>query len=451
MQRSWSINTEWASLESGSPEERAAFATLGISAFGTSLTAGHDRLLQSLRTAPFLSAYHFAEWLAWNWWRLRWEPRKSSTEWELSHSVASIGNGYIWPNIHILSDGQSITLVSKPTPDRERTPYRYISDAVSFISTADFENEVDRFIETVLRRLEDCQVTESNLADIWRAVLEERLDEGLSRQRKLEALLGEDPGEVDETLIQRLLVDATLTGQDALEEIAANRMPGRAVPDIGQLIQMTRTHGTDTDPRDRVQLGSNAFTAPSSMPAWKVGVHAAQALREQLHLNPDDPIPNAKLAELYGAPSDLLDDPAGSSPPPDLSLALTESAGSSEHSTVLLRSKWETGRRFELARLLGDHLTHDTHEPMRPATRSSTYRQKVQRAFAAELLSPFRAVDEMLAGDYSMESQQDVAHHFEVSDWTVRALLVSHGRIDRSELDEIDGPSLSNSPIAHTA
>ena len=43
----------------------------------------------------------------------------------------------------------------------------------------------------------------------------------------------------------------------------------------------------------------------------------------------------------------------------------------------------------------------------------------------------------MLGGDYSMESQQDVAHHFGVSALTVSTLLVNHNRISRSELDEV--------------
>jgi hypothetical protein len=42
----------------------------------------------------------------------------------------------------------------------------------------------------------------------------------------------------------------------------------------------------------------------------------------------------------------------------------------------------------------------------------------------------------MLEGDYSMESQQDVAHHFQVCDLTIRTLLVNHGRLDRGELGE---------------
>ncbi|MBW8078870.1 MAG: hypothetical protein GJU76_12530 [Gallionella sp.] len=435
MPKCWSINADWALLESGSPEERAGFAALDISAYGVCLTAGHDRLLQSVRNAPFLSAYHLAEWLAWGWWRLRWEPRKIATEWELSHVMASIGNGYIWPNIHVLSDGQNITLVSKPTPERERTPYRYISDAVSFIPASDFENEVGIFIETVLRRLEDYQIAKSNLADIWQAVLEERQDAALSQQRKLEALLGEDPGEMDETSLQRLLNAVDLTGRDALEEIAANRAPGRDVPDIGALIDLVRNEGVSVRPGDRVQWDAARALNAQTAPAWKVGASAAQSLRAHLRLDPERAISNRRLTEFYGAPSTLLESPAAAeSPRLDLSLMLSERG---EEGRVLLRSKWKTGRRFELARLLGDQVVYATDDPMRPATRSTTHRQKVQRAFAAELLSPFQSVDGMLDGDYSMESQQDVAHHFDVSELTVRTLLVNHGRISRSELDEI--------------
>lgn len=433
MSERWTIKTDWALLETGSPEERAGFAAIGISAYGTWLTAGHDRLLQSVREASYLSAYHFAEWLAWNWWRLRWEPRRSSTEWELSHSMSSIGSGYIWPNIHIVSDGQNVTLVCKPTPERARTPYRYINDAVSILPAAEFENEVDLFIETVLQRLRDCQIGNSNLQDIWQTVLKERQDPSLQQRRKIEALLGEDSGEMDEIMLRHILDNAGATGLEALEEIAANRIPGQDVPDIAGLLELGKAEGASADSRDRITLQNRAPKDPDA--AWKLGTRAAQLLREQEQLAPDMSLTNDRLAQMYGTSGRILEAPTQPTSRVDLSFDLAESE---QRSKVLLRSRWSAGRRFELARLLGDSLLCVTNDPMRPVTRSDTYRQKMQRAFAAELLSPFQAVDAMLAGDYSMESQQDVAHHFQVSDMTIRTLMVNHARIDRSELDETD-------------
>lgn len=430
MSKRWSIKTDWASLEEGSPEERAGFATLGISAYGTWLTAGHDRILQSVREAPYLSAYHLAEWLAWNWWRLRWEPRKASAEWELSHAMASIGSGYIWPNVHIVSDGENVTLVCKPTPERARTPYRYINDVVSVIPAIEFEGEVDQFIGAVLQRLQDRQVPESNLRNIWQSVTEERRDPFMYRLRKIEALLGEDPGEMDEDVLLHLLGQVDATGEAALEEIAANRIPGQDVPDIARLLAMGHEQGIVTDPKDQVSLRTRV--PRDQGPAWRVGARAAQLLREQVGIEPGTPITNDMLSSMYGAPDDILDAPAQPASRLDLSFSLSETG---QRNRVVLRSPWHNSRRFELARLLGDALVYTTNDPMRPATRSDTYRQKMQRSFAAELLSPFQAVDELLNGDYSDEKQEEAAHHFDVSEKTIRTLLVNHKRIDRSELE----------------
>jgi hypothetical protein len=115
-----------------------------------------------------------------------------------------------------------------------------------------------------------------------------------------------------------------------------------------------------------------------------------------------------------------------------MSFMLDESATKSK---VILRSKWEAGRRFELARLLGDRVVRSWGGRLFPATRTYTYRQKMQRSFAAEFLSPFAAVEDFLARDYSIEAQQDCAEHFRVSELTIRTLLVNHGRVEREYLD----------------
>lgn len=435
MPRNWSIEAKWESLETGSPEERAGFAALGISVYGNWLTEGLDKLLQSVRQAPLLSSYHLAEWLAWNWWRLRWEPepRKASSAWGLSHRLASIGGGYIWPNIYIASDGRYVEIVSKPTHDRVSTPFRYISDSNNLITASDFETEIDNFIDQVLQRLDDKRIKKSNLETVWKAVLEERHTPETARLRKLEALLGEDPDELDEALLRGLIHDSDRVGLAAIEEIAANRSLGQKLPSASELLQIGRKEGHDTSLTAGVVFSGNALVAePSeSFAAWQLGTSAAQALREQEGLD-CSPIDNQALADMFGTSVKALESPSGSMPNIGISFDVTEATS---HGHVVLRSKWPSGRRFELARLLGDRLISAIDEPVRPATRAYTYRQKVQRAFAAELLSPFREVEAMLEGDYSMEMQQDVAHHFQVSGLTIRTLLVNHNRIDRSNLD----------------
>ena len=98
-----------------------------------------------------------------------------------------------------------------------------------------------------------------------------------------------------------------------------------------------------------------------------------------------------------------------------------------DRAQVALRSNWETGRRFALARLLGDRLFgHD--EPLSPATRAYTYRQKAQRAFAAELLCPYKALCDFLGADRSEERYDDAASHFNVSSWAIDTVLLNNER-----------------------
>ncbi len=428
MSGNWAISTEWEPLDSGPPEEKACFAAIGIQAHGVWLTEGRDALANRLRKAPLLSAYHLAEWMAWNWWRLRWESRSSRADWPYSHRLTTIGGGYIWPNITIFPDGERTALVSKPTTERPQTPFRYISDIAAFIQASDFEGEVDRFIEQVIQRLESERIVNTNLVTLWTAVLEERRTPERARDRKLEALLGREPDESDPKILAQLVADADQLSIAAVEELAADSDPQGKVLTAKELKEIAKERGFDASPRDSVRLApGSGLPRVGEVAAWRRGEAAAKALREQERLN-GEPISDEQLAKFAGAQVAVLHDRKAGG---EISFALDDNA---QRSRLVLRSKWETGRRFELTRLLGDRLTGQKGGRLFPATRSFTYRQKTQRAFAAEFLSPFEFVDEMLAGDYSMENQLEVAQHFSVSELTIRTQLVNHGRLEREDL-----------------
>lgn len=429
---SWEIAAGWEVLDAGSDEERACFATLGIRAHDTWLTEGHDAIANRLRQAPYLSAYHLAEWLAWNWWRLRWEPRTKADEWAFSHRLTTIGGGYIWPDITIFSDGQRTALLARATPERSQTPFRYINTTAMVIPASEFEFGIDRFVEQVLERLNSARLKDTNLSRLWGDILRERRDPELTRRRRLEALLGYDPDEGDPAVIDRLLADVDRLGEGAVEELAADagcagvqRTPLSAV----ELREIATLHGAGISPRNAVRLSEPPFVdRRSPPPAWKLGSLAAQALRVQEQLGAG-PLSDSVLATLGGSsPAILAAHETGGT---DLSFVLE---GEGEESRIYLRSRWHSGRRFELARLLGDRLLRPTG-CLYPATRAYTYRQKMQRAFAAELLCPLESVLEMLDGDYSDEKQQDVANHFQVSELIIRNQLVNRGVLDRDEPD----------------
>lgn len=425
----WTITADWEPLEYGPPEERACFAAVGIRAHSKWLTEGRDALANRLRHAPLLSAYHLAEWLAWNWWRLRWEPRSRVPDWDFAHRLSSIGGGYIWPNITIFSDGERTALIAKPTLEKPQTPFRYIADVAAIIPATEFESELDRFIEAIVERLDSEDIENTNLHTLWNSVSLERLDPDESRKKKLEALLGYDPDKADPRTIGQLLRDVEDLSRPAIEEIAAEHGQSGLVLTAADIHSIADRSGFEGSPRDVVKLDQPVHLPDrGQVPAWRLGTEMARALRAQLRLD-SEPISDDQLAPMGGVQRDIIESKTVG---PNISFALDERL---DRSKVVLRSKWKTGRRFELARLLGDRIAGRAAK-LFPATRAYTYRQKMQRAFAAEFLSPFEAVDDMLAGDYSMENQLDVAEHFKVSSLTIRTLLVNHGRLEREDLNE---------------
>jgi hypothetical protein len=429
MPASWKIGAEWETLDSGTPEERACFAQLRIDAADICLTEGRDALANRLRQAPLLSAYHLAEWMAWNWWRLRWEPRSKASDWAFAHRVATIGGGYIWPNMTIFSDGERTALVAEPTNDRPKTPFRYITDRVIVIPASEFESEFDWFADQVLERLRSQNVADSNFEKIWASVRQERRDPKLAQARKLEALLGHDPDESDPRAVKQLILDSQDLSAASVEELAAEHGQGKELLNAERLREIASEKGFDAKPSDVVRLRTAARSPRGGqIPAWRLGADAARALREQEVPN-GKPISDEKLAGMAGVEAGILQDRQGA---PGISFALDENAN---RGRVVLRSKWHEGRRFELARLLGDRIAAPGGARLLPATRAYTYRQKMQRSFAAEFLAPFDAVDEFLESDYSSEKQQDAAARFIVSPITIRTLLVNHGRIGREELE----------------
>ena len=102
-------------------------------------------------------------------------------------------------------------------------------------------------------------------------------------------------------------------------------------------------------------------------------------------------------------------------------------------SRAVLRSTRKTGRRFEVARLLADSLVVPTDDRLRPATGAYTYRQKMQRAFAAELLCPVQSLVGFLEEDFSEDAREEAAERFGVSPLAVTWVLVNHDYLDRAE------------------
>ena len=411
-----------AELAAGTPEERATYGTLVMEANGRRLTEGVTDT-NELKAGPWVSGYHIAEWFALNRWRLRWEtaPGEHRVDWDFAHCMATVGEGYVWPNITMSSDGYRTQVASTPTVDVTPGLFRYVgAPRAEWVPSSVLEDCVDRFIALVLQRLENAGVHDTNLHALWQDVNQARQSRDW-RFRRIEARLGHDPDQGDANRIAAALRESERLGWHAVDELAAEAGSRRSpLPTAETLHQMCRQVGFATQPSDAVQLlapdgrrWQAERTGLERRRAWRVGVEAARALRRQERLD-GDAVSNSRLAALGATQRATIENTQARTD--DFSFLLHDNTHGAR---VALRSKWQTGRRFDLARLIGDRIFADA-EPLAPATTASTYRQQLQRAFAVELLCPFRALEDMLKGDTSDDACADAAQAFNVSPLTVR-------------------------------
>jgi hypothetical protein len=267
--------------------------------------------------------------------------------------------------------------------------------------------------------LANADIKNTNLHMLWEDLTAERHNAETARFRRMEALLGFDPDVMDDGTIDGWLRDAQYLGENAMEELAtaaANRMLT-----AGQIADSTKLHGSAMSTNDAFRLNDSVPVLWGHTEAWRVGITVAQCVRQQAALA-DKPIIDSRLAELAGVSCRPLTEARHNN---SHSWIFHEGGGSSR--VVLRNSVWKSSRRFDLARLIGDRLFSDSGlipaESLSPATRSYSYRQKAQRAFAAGLLSPWDAVQNALRGDHSVEKQEQVARYFGVSPVTVNSQI----------------------------
>ena len=411
--------------------DEIATCTLRLSANSRLMTKVVDEQ-QKPHDGPRVSAFRLAEWLLWHWWRIRWEPSRSQTEslsWQQAHETVSIGGGWLWPRITFDSDGINVAISSAGSEATVTEPVSFLGeDDEQFVPAPAFEEGVDSFVQTVISHLATNKLASNPVSRMWDELQEERNDSDLTTYRRFEALLGSNPDEGDEDVINRLTKERSILGEQAANEVAASTplTQGPAVT-AKDLRSMARQTGFDISDRNSVSspMTDNTMTLmesdyPGPLVPWQVGQNAAKALRRSEGLG-NRPINDRSLCEMCGLPDGAFSRSSPVKPP----MAYTLSGKTGKR--IVFRARVTNGRRFDAARLLGDKLLVRNDESLQPATLSHTFRQKMQRAFAAEFLCPFDALLENLDGDHSEDAIEAAAKKFRVSPRLVANRLEDSG------------------------
>lgn len=428
MSSKFRIDCQWVEPALGGSAARRFLAEVRIDADGVPVTALADTRDRSYRSGIRVSAYDLAAWFVANWWRLRWEVDGTGTSWDMSHRVGAAGNGYLWPELEFIGGDATVQIRSNPVSLGATSHLRFLSEVNVHVPARDFESAVRDFIEAVTSRLRSLAGPDieglQELLTAWHDLGREIEDPVLSFDRAIEARMGFDPEEAEPALLSSLRQAANEVGRSPVEELAASSK-SRALDDFEILWRDAREKSCPMrlDVNPAVKSGAAQLDNQELKP-WKKGEVLADLARREWSIN-GDAINNRELAEVCGVPEDWIR--GGFDEDVPIPAGFRDSS-EGDSLVVSVKKRHPTGRRFALARIVGDHLLAGAGDRLLPVTDAATDRQKFQRAFAQAFLCPFEALKSHLGSEVPDDDFiEDAAQHFEVSSWLVRSALINHG------------------------
>lgn len=415
-------------------EELATFAELSLLVNNTSLFRNEDLIEKRfIQEGINVSSYPLALWLVVNWWRLRWEaalPANTTAmqklDWQMSHSLGAVGQGYYWPDLTFSSDTQSIYLQHQLHQDKVGG-IRYLENYSGKITVQQFEAAVFNLIEQTLEQLNSKGIKNTGLHQAWADLKEDLNQVAHFRYRQLEAQLGFDQNEGEPNYINELLEAENQFGHSAVDEVT--QAEKNRTLEVLEQVKSQLSQSKSLISFENTKIKNN--TSEKTLLPWQAGQKAAQELRNSWAINSGF-ISNEQLADRLSASKKLWQELNNN----EVSIAAAQTDANKTAKVMLGKSR-PLAQRFMLARIIGDYLYTASGEETLVCTTGKTYRQKYQRAFAQELLCPYTALIERLGTvEPDDEAISEAAEHFLVSPLVVNTVLVNKGHLPSSQLED---------------
>ena len=442
------IRWEWeAGARTRAPEHRATWARIEIKAGPDFVTLAEDRESGSSRRSIYCPLYPLAEWIAYNWWFLQADTRPSSflsqdlgvitraspvlpRALQERHSIRASGDGFAWPNLVVVPDGSETRLVWGSDGARSANwPIRFLTHGDCRVPSELVRHEFELLITETLTRLSEQGVTGTVLEQEWAAIQQTGQEE--AEYCRAAARLGLDPYSDAEPYEQDIMQVAEALSGELLTDFLNAVNPQHITK---ALTWVSAGHSaTDGRPTARKALISQGGTTEEAGVVrelrakrhslvsaegapWEVGYQQARVIREEI-----EPDTTARLAIDQYVPS-------RNRQAPDASLqALGSSADQRQPLVIIGQRRPVTSNRFTLSRALWHWIWDDS--PLFIVTTAHTYRQRAERAFAAELLAPADGIATLLESPPEAASQEEleqIAQKFGVSSMVIEHQVRNH-------------------------
>ena len=410
---------------------RDTMATLSIEAGDATVTAVLDRRNRSYRDHVIVPLYHVAEWLVTNWWHIWYEvadTREQRPDFDFRHSLAFAGDGFVLPNLYMVPESGRVHLRwMRYKPRHARI--EFVDESEISVERAQLEAELRTVVDAVLDRIRTSGVDEravEPLADAWEAV--NALDPEEREFSRAAALLGIDPYEVTDS-VAASIIDFWETADPSIREDALASASPESLLSVSRwlngALDTLADAGSDSD-WQRVRQVLSARSTDADAP-WTRGYELARCARSELGVG---------VGRFdFDAGGDLALRHREQQPPSRRIHGLVAADGPA----CVTAPRSEPGRRFLLARALGDFL--DRPEPGAGILSSlATSRQAQSRAFAAEFLAPAGALRNALDRTSPVEPEQvdELGHEFGVAGEVIRRQIENHGLASVAQFHDLD-------------
>lgn len=394
-------------------EERKTLCDLRIDVDGKIVSAHLDSHAKDSHDTLTVPLVHLAEGIAKDWWAIFGSR-------DVAHSLLPWRMGHALPNLRFECQGSGFIFSTTPL-QYENPPLVFWESAEEFVATQKVEHEFKKILGSVVERLGNAGLCDSEVQIAWRRIQETLGDPEETKFCKAAGALGVDPyaiSEEDAIFIEE--AGNLFSGETLIEFLADVRdREAKAAPgDRRSLLDWIRAWRPKYDsalPKlgDVADEVRNTLNGISNRPPWVIGHHAARAFREAIGLEEMAPQSIRLMANRLGTKNFRR----ASGPQ-----ALYAVVAREEHQVhVHLRSRgpkaWQrNAETFSFARAIGDAVCFSdaglsTINGLHRATR-----QAVGRAFAAEVLAPRDTVLQMRQEDREVE---EIAALLEVNPKTV--------------------------------
>ncbi|TFV34698.1 hypothetical protein E4K66_30340 [Bradyrhizobium frederickii] len=338
-----------------------------------------------------IPAYYLAEWMAENWWPLLWEPEKSEgavldPAFTRRHSFLAAQRGFALPNVQIVSAGKLVE-VSAAARTSDLAKVRFFNRASVSLDRFEVEKVLRGFIEGVVGRLEEANITDSFLQEAWSLISSTDEDEALFC--RLAGALGISPYEIAEPIAELFERLENSLGPKVLLDLCQ----AATVEDLPEMARVTEQAVSLTKNAPTSTLSPiSTFKMPSDnvhAAAHRHGVHTADYLRRRLGIKNTDPNGATKVFEqLHIDPKTRVSQKFTAFDEASVTGAVVRH---DDEMKIALLQETETKRRFSAARAIFSAWSAEDNESML-LTSAGTRDQQANRAFAAELTCPLEIV-----------------------------------------------------------